>query len=121
MADVQSLERPHTEELASQTEAEEGDVGDDQSLHVECVDVLGWALRCGEQQVGLEQSAHVLGTGVVDGDLSLGHDRNLMGPGAFPGRPRNSPGIVDQRPWVPEPLGTTMGSEDGNEEVLIEA
>src|ERR1700684_1914681 len=71
MGGVVLLERPHGQKLTVETEGEERHRRVEETVDVEGVDVLGWAVAVGEVQVVPEQRHHVRCAWVVDGDLTL--------------------------------------------------
>jgi len=77
---VHPLQRPDSEELVAEAEGEEGDLGVEEVLDLQCMDVLGRAVGVGEGEVGLEQLPHVHGSWVLDRDLAFGHLGNLRDP-----------------------------------------
>ena len=73
---VELLERSEAEQPGVAACAEQRHPRIEQTVEVEGVDVLERAEQCRERQVPFEQTAHVVGAGVVDGDHD-GHVRWL--------------------------------------------
>jgi len=69
MARVKLSERANANEFTVEAEAEEGDARAEETVDVESVDVLGWAVLVAKRQVALQQLAYVLGPWVVLRDL----------------------------------------------------
>ena len=78
MAPVQLLQRSDAQELAVAAEADEHDGRIKEAVDVQCMDVLGQAVRIGERKVALQQLANVLGSRVVNRDLALRHSHEPM-------------------------------------------
>jgi hypothetical protein len=68
---IELLQRTDSEELAIPAEAEEPDSRISQTIDIESVDVLRWAVQTGEAQMPLQQSTNVVSSRVVEGDLAF--------------------------------------------------
>jgi hypothetical protein len=64
-------------QLTSEAKAEERDGWVDETVHVQCVDILGRTVQIREREVAVQQLANVLGLRVVNRDLALGHPKNI--------------------------------------------
>jgi hypothetical protein len=74
---VQALEGPDAQKLTVTTESEKRDVRVKETFEIERMDILGRTDGIGMFKVVPRKLADVLGSGVVDGDLALGHGGNL--------------------------------------------
>ena len=77
MALVELFESGDAEEAAVGAIAEEGHARIEESIHVQCMDVLGQAVRSGEAEVALQQIANVRGQWIVNRYLASRQDRTL--------------------------------------------
>jgi hypothetical protein len=80
VARVKPLQRADSEELSAPAETEERDRRIQQAIDVKRMDVLGRAVRTGENEVSLQQCANVPGSRVISQDLALKHTENLRDP-----------------------------------------
>ena len=65
MVGVQLLQRPDSQELTVEAEAEERDGRVEETFDVKCMNVLGRAVRVGEGEMALQQGADIVGPRVV--------------------------------------------------------
>jgi hypothetical protein len=77
---VELLQRCNSEKNPVEAEAEERDGGVEETIHVECMDILRRTLGVGELQVALQQCPNVRRAWVVNRDLVIRHNRTLCEP-----------------------------------------